>query len=148
MIISAATDYHEAARRKLPRFLFDYLDGGAYAEQTLRANVADLNALHLRQRVLKNVADITLETELFGETMAMPVGLGPVGLGGMCARRGEVQAARAARKAGVPYVISTVSCVRLRRSSGNPAIRCGSSFTCSRTAVSCGTRWSGLRRTA
>ena len=109
MIISAATDYREAAKRKLPRFLFDYLDGGSYAEMTLRNNVSDLSSLALRQRVLKNVADLSLETELFGEKMAMPVALAPVGLGGMYARRGEVQVARAAKKARVPYIISTVS---------------------------------------
>jgi L-lactate dehydrogenase (cytochrome) len=109
MIISAATDYREAAKRKLPRFLFDYLDGGSYAEMTLRNNVSDLSSLALRQRVLKNVADLSLETELFGEKMAMPVMLAPVGLGGMYARRGEVQVAKAAKKARVPYIISTVS---------------------------------------
>ncbi len=109
MIISAATDYREAAKRKLPRFLFDYLDGGSYAEMTLRNNVSDLSSLALRQRILKNVADLSLETELFGEKMAMPVALAPVGLGGMYARRGEVQVARAAKKANIPYIISTVS---------------------------------------
>jgi len=109
MIISAATDYREAAKRKLPRFLFDYLDGGSYAEMTLRNNVSDLSSLALRQRILKNVADLSLETELFGEKMAMPVALAPVGLGGMYARRGEVQVARAAKKARIPYIISTVS---------------------------------------
>ncbi|MGA9658645.1 MAG: FMN-dependent L-lactate dehydrogenase LldD [Asticcacaulis sp.] len=109
MIISAATDYRKAAKARLPRFLFDYLDGGSYAEMTLRNNVADLSSLALRQRVLKNVADLSLETELFGETMAMPVALAPVGLGGMYARRGEVQVARAAKKARIPYIISTVS---------------------------------------
>ncbi|MDV6330381.1 FMN-dependent L-lactate dehydrogenase LldD [Asticcacaulis sp. 201] len=109
MIISAATDYREAARRKLPRFLFDYLDGGSYAEMTLRNNVSDLSSLALRQRVLRNVADLSLETELFGEKMAMPVALAPVGLGGMYARRGEVQVAKAAKRAKVPYIISTVS---------------------------------------
>jgi L-lactate dehydrogenase (cytochrome) len=109
MIISSASDYRAAARRKLPRFLFDYLDGGSYAEATLRDNVADLAALHLRQRVLRNVSDLSLATELFGESFAMPVGLAPVGLGGMYARRGEVQVGRAAKKANIPYVISTVS---------------------------------------
>jgi L-lactate dehydrogenase (cytochrome) len=109
MIIPAATDYREAAKRKLPRFLFDYLDGGSYAEMTLRNNVSDLSSLALRQRILKNVADLSLETELFGEKMAMPVALAPVGLGGMYARRGEVQVAKAAKKAKVPYIISTVS---------------------------------------
>jgi len=109
MIISSGADYTQAARAKLPRFLFDYLDGGSYTETTLRDNVEDLSSLHLRQRVLRNVADISLNTTLFGEEFAMPVGLAPVGLGGMYARRGEVQVGRAARRARIPYIISTVS---------------------------------------
>jgi L-lactate dehydrogenase (cytochrome) len=114
MIISAATDYREAARRRLPRFLFDYIDGGAYAENTLRRNVSDLADIALRQRVLRDVSALSLETELFGETLAMPVALAPVGLAGMGARRGEVQAARAACKAGVPMIQSTVSVCSLQ----------------------------------
>lgn len=98
MIISASTDYRAAAQRKLPPFLFHYIDGGAYNEQTLRRNTADLADIALRQRVLKNMSELSLETQLFGETQAMPVVLGPVGLSGMYARRGEVQAARAADK--------------------------------------------------
>ena len=109
MIISSASDYREAARRKLPRFLFDYIDGGAYAEHTLAANTADLAAISLRQRILKNVGQLSLETELFGQKLAMPVVLSPVGLTGMYARRGEVQAAQAAAGKGVPYCLSTVS---------------------------------------
>ncbi len=109
MIISSATDFRAAARRRLPRFLFDYADGGAYAEETLRRNVSDLAGIALRQRVLKDVASIDLTTSLFGQRIALPVGLGPVGISGMYARRGELQAARAARKAGVPMCLSTVS---------------------------------------
>lgn len=67
MIISSASDYREAAKRKLPRFLFDYIDGGAYAEHTLRANCSDLADISLRQRILKNVDNLSLETTLFGE---------------------------------------------------------------------------------
>jgi len=109
MIISSGADYRKAAHARLPRFLFDYLDGGSYAEATLRDNTGDLSSLHLRQRVLRNVADISLSGTLFGEHFAMPVGLAPVGLGGMYARRGEVQVARAAKRARIPYIISTVS---------------------------------------
>ena len=109
MIISSATDFREAARRRLPRFLFDYADGGAYAEETLRRNVSDLAGIALRQRVLKDVASIDLKTTLFGRDIALPVALGPVGISGMYARRGEMQAARAARAAGVPMCLSTVS---------------------------------------
>ncbi len=109
MIISSPTDYREAARRRLPPFLFHYIDGGANAEHTLRHNVSDLSDIELRQRVLKNVESLSLSTELFGRTMAMPVALAPVGLTGMYARRGEVQAARAATSRGIPLTLSTVS---------------------------------------
>ena len=109
MIISSASDYRAAARRKLPPFLFHYVDGGANAERTLRANVSDLEAVSLRQRVLKRVTDLSLETNLVGERLAMPVLLSPVGLTGMLARRGEVQAARACQSRGVPFIQSTVS---------------------------------------
>ena len=70
MIVSSASDYREAARRKLPRFLFDYIDGGANAEQTLKANIADLIGVSLRQRVLKDVSDLSLGTEWFGQPSA------------------------------------------------------------------------------
>ncbi|MET0776945.1 MAG: FMN-dependent L-lactate dehydrogenase LldD [Pseudomonas mandelii] len=109
MIISSASDYREAARRKLPRFLFDYIDGGAYAEHTLRANSADLTGISLRQRILKNVETLSLETTLFNQPLSMPVILAPVGLTGMFARRGEVQAVRAAENKGIPLCLSTVS---------------------------------------
>ena len=109
MIIAATTDYREAARRRLPRFLFDYIDGGAFSETTLRRNIADLADVALKQRVLRDMGDLSLETELFGERWAMPVGLAPIGLAGMTRRRGEVQAARAACTANVPYTLSTVS---------------------------------------
>ena len=97
MIISSPEDFREAARRRLPPFLFHYMDGGAGAERTMERNRADLAEVALRQRVLANVADIRLDAELFGRGQSLPVALAPIGLGGMYARRGEVQAARAAR---------------------------------------------------
>jgi L-lactate dehydrogenase (cytochrome) len=109
MIISSASDYREAARRKLPRFLFDYIDGGAYAEHTLRANSADLTGISLRQRILKNVETLSLGTTLFDQPLSMPIILAPVGLTGMFARRGEVQAVKAAQNKGIPLCLSTVS---------------------------------------
>ena len=105
MIISASTDYRAAAQRRLPPFLFHYADGGAYAEHTLRHNVSDLAEVGLRQRVLKNMEELSLETQLFDETLSMPVALAPVGLTGMFARRGEVQAARAAESRGIPFML-------------------------------------------
>jgi L-lactate dehydrogenase (cytochrome) len=109
MHIASTADFREAARRRLPRFLFDYADGGAYAEATLRRNVSDLSDIALRQRVLKDVATIDLSTELFGRRLKLPLGLGPIGISGMYARRGELQAGRAAKAAGVPMCLSTVS---------------------------------------
>lgn len=109
MIISAATDYRLSAKAKLPPFLFHYIDGGAYAEVTLRRNVDDLADIALRQRVLKNVDGLDLKTSLFGQKLAMPAILAPVGLTGMYARRGEVQAAKAAHRFGIPMCLSTVS---------------------------------------
>ena len=106
-------DYREAARRRLPHFLFEYFDGGSYAERTLRANIEDLQDISLRQRVLNDVSAIDLSTTLFGQHLAMPVALGPIGLAGMAARRGEVQAARAAAAKGVPFALSTVSACSL-----------------------------------
>jgi L-lactate dehydrogenase (cytochrome) len=108
MIPACVSDYRELARRRLPRLLFDYIDGGSYAETTLRRNVEDFEAIALRQRVLRDVSAINLSTELFGQPMSMPVGLGPIGMAGMYARRGEVQAAKAAKAAGVPFTLSTV----------------------------------------
>lgn len=109
MIISSANDYREAAKRRLPPFLFEYIDGGAYAEYTLKRNVEDLSKIALRQRVLNDMSELSLETQLFGENLAFPVALSPVGLTGMYARRGEVQAAVAADKKGIPFTLSTVS---------------------------------------
>ena len=109
MIVSAPSDYREAARRRLPRFLFDYIDGGAVAENTMNANATELASVALRQRVLCGAGDPTLATTILDASWAMPVALGPVGATGMYARRGEVQAARAASRAGIPYTLSTVS---------------------------------------
>lgn len=109
MIISASTDYRAAAKAKLPPFLFHYIDGGSYGEHTLQRNTGDLADIALRQRILKNMSDLSLESELFGEKLSLPIALAPVGLTGMYARRGEVQAAKAAENKGIPFTLSTVS---------------------------------------
>ena len=109
MIISSTTDYRAAAQKRLPPFLFHYIDGGAYAEKTLSRNVSDLADVALRQRVLKNMSQLDTSIELFGEKLSLPVALSPVGLTGMYARRGEVQAAMAADQKGIPFTLSTVS---------------------------------------
>ena len=105
---ATCADYHALARRRLPRFLADYLDGGAGAEQTLAANTAAWAALPIRQRVLVDVSGVDTSASLLGEDSRLPLVLAPVGLAGMMARRGEAQAARAARSAGVAFTLSTV----------------------------------------
>jgi L-lactate dehydrogenase (cytochrome) len=114
MIISSTLDFREVARRRLPRFLFDYADGGANSEYTLRRNVQDLGDLALRQRVLVGGGAVDLTTTLFGQQRPLPVMLGPVGIAGMFRCRGETQAARAAKAAGIPFCLSTVSLCSLR----------------------------------
>lgn len=109
MKAASSLDYRELARRRLPHFLFEYIDGGSYAEVTLKRNIVDLEAIALRQRVLRDISRLDLTTELFGRKQALPVALAPIGLAGMNARRGETQAARAAEKAGIPFCLSTVS---------------------------------------
>ncbi len=109
MKAASALDYRELARRRLPKFLFEYIEGGSYAEVTLKRNVADLEAVPLRQRVLRDVSSLDLSTKLFGQRLAMPIALAPIGLAGLTARRGECQAARAAEAAGIPFCLSTFS---------------------------------------
>ena len=106
---ASVSDYRALAKARLPHFLFEYLDGGSYDEVTLKRNVEDLRSVALRQRVLRDVSSIDVATELFGKRWAMPVGLGPVGLSGLYARRGECQAAKAAAQANVPFSLSTLS---------------------------------------
>ncbi len=101
-------DYRRRAKCRLPRFLFDYLDGGANSEATLVGNEQDFARYQLKQRVMRNVDGVNTETTLMGRDSMLPVALAPVGMAGMFARRGEVQAARAAKQAGVPFTTSTV----------------------------------------
>ena len=109
MKLRSADDIARAALRRLPPFLGEYVAGGSYAEHTLRRNVEDLSTIELRQRVLCNVAEVDTRTSLFGRDWSLPLGLGPIGISGMLARRGETQAALAAEQANVPFCLSTVS---------------------------------------
>ncbi|HQS96739.1 MAG: alpha-hydroxy-acid oxidizing enzyme [Novosphingobium sp. 17-62-19] len=113
MIAASIPDFRELARRRLPHFLFEYIDGGSYSETTLKRNVEDLRDIALRQRVLRDVSGLDLSTELFGQKLRLPVALAPIGLAGMNARRGECQALRAAETAGIPFTLSTVSACSL-----------------------------------
>jgi L-lactate dehydrogenase (cytochrome) len=108
MRAASVSDYRELARRRLPKIFFEYIDGGSYAEETLRRNVADLQAIALRQRVMRDMTALDMGVETLGQKLSMPVGLAPVGMAGMYSRRGEVQASRAALAEGVPFCLSTV----------------------------------------
>ena len=106
---ATAGDYRELARKRLPRHLFDYLDGAAYDELTAADNQQAFRRLHLRQRVMRDVSQLDLSTRVLGQELALPLILAPLGLAGAMACRAEVQAARAAEQAGVPFCESTVS---------------------------------------
>jgi L-lactate dehydrogenase (cytochrome) len=104
----SVADYRRRAKRRLPGFLFHYLEGGANDEDTMAANVSDFRRYRLLQRVMRNVDGVDTGTTLAGHAASMPVALAPVGMAGMYARRGEVQGARAAKTAGIPFTTSTV----------------------------------------
>jgi L-lactate dehydrogenase (cytochrome) len=108
VVPATSSDYRRLADKALPRFLFDYIDGGANDEQTLARNVSDFARITLKQNVLRDVSRIDTSTTLAGEHAAMPVILAPVGLAGMFKRRGEVQGVRAANSVDVPFTLSTV----------------------------------------
>jgi len=102
-------DLRQTARRKVPRAFFEYAEGGAYAEETLRANRADLERIKLRQRILVDVADRSSKTKILGEPASLPLALAPIGLCGMQHGDGEILACRAAQAAGIPFTLSTMS---------------------------------------
>ena len=105
--------FRDAAKKRLPNFIFEYIDGGSYEEHTLRRNVEDFKSVVLRQRVLRDVSNIKTSTQLFGRDMALPIALAPIGIAGFYRRRGERQAVRAAEACGIPIVLSTMSCCPL-----------------------------------
>jgi L-lactate dehydrogenase (cytochrome) len=102
-------DLKRMARRRVPRMFFDYADSGSYTEATYRANEADFQQVLLRQRIARKLSDRTLRTQLVGEDVSMPVALAPAGLAGMQHADGEILAARAAERFGVPFTLSTMS---------------------------------------
>ena len=108
LVPATVSDYRRLAEARLPRQLFDYIDGGAVEERTLAANRADFACIQLRQRVLRDVSSVRTETRIAGRPASMPIVLAPVGLAGLMRKRGEVQAVRAAEAVGVPFCLSTV----------------------------------------
>ena len=108
-MILSIEDLRARARRRIPRAIFDYADGGSYQETTLRANAADLDAIQLRPRVMIDVSDIKLATTLAGAAAAMPLAIAPTGLCGLYHADGEILGARAAAAFGIPFCLSTMS---------------------------------------
>jgi L-lactate dehydrogenase (cytochrome) len=102
-------DLRELAKRRIPRAIFDYADGGSYDERTIRRNAADLDAMTFRQRVMVDVSKISLATTFMGSPVSMPLGIGPTGLAGLFHADGEILGARAAAACGIPFCLSTMS---------------------------------------
>lgn len=101
-------DYRYLARKRLPRFIFEYIDGGANKQETLNANVNDFKNFTIKQHVMCDVSNVDTSTMFLGQKSSMPLALAPIGMAGMMARRGEVQAARSAKAVGIPFTTSTV----------------------------------------
>lgn len=108
-VIACANEFRARARRRIPRAIFDYADGGSYTEATLAANRRDLDAIRLRQRVMIDVADRSTASTLLGAPVPMPVAIAPTGLMGLFHGNGEIETARAAAAAGIPFCLSTMS---------------------------------------
>jgi L-lactate dehydrogenase (cytochrome) len=107
--ITCVDDFQHLAQKRIPRMFYDYVDGGSWSEQTYRENRADYERVHLRQRVGINIADRTTRAMMVGQPVSMPVAIAPTGLTGMVHADGEIRAARAAERFGVPFTLSTVS---------------------------------------
>ncbi len=108
MIPANIEDYRILCKKRLPKFLFEYIDGGSFSETTLRSNSSDFDKIKVRQRVLRDISTVDTRCNLFGEEYKLPLILGPVGIAGLNARRGEVLAAQAAEEKKVPFCLSTV----------------------------------------
>jgi L-lactate dehydrogenase (cytochrome) len=102
-------DLRRLARRRIPRAIFDYADGGSYDERPIRRNSADLDAMTFRQRAMVDVSKISLATTFLGSPVSMPLGIGPTGLAGLFHADGEILGARAAAACGIPFCLSTMS---------------------------------------
>jgi len=107
--IASNADLQKLAQRRVPRMFYDYADSGSYTEGTYRDNTSAFEKYKLRQRVAVNIDGRTLKTQMIGRDVSMPVALAPVGMTGMQHADGEIAAARAAQKAGVPFTLSTMS---------------------------------------
>ncbi|GLQ34490.1 alpha-hydroxy-acid oxidizing enzyme [Amylibacter marinus] len=108
-IVTTIDDLKPIYRRRVPKMFYDYAESGSWSEQTFRENESDFNQLYFRQRVAVDISDRSTTSEMIGQKVSMPVALAPVGLTGLQHANGEILAARAAQKQGVPYTLSTMS---------------------------------------
>jgi L-lactate dehydrogenase (cytochrome) len=136
MIIANIDDYRKQCEARLPRFLYDYISGGSFQENTLRANIAELQATLLRRRVMVDESQLNLSINLWDQAMSLPVVLGPVAMAGMYSSRGEGKAANAAKAVGVPFTLSTMGVSDVHEVAQKTGVPRGSSSTCSKIAVS------------
>ena len=108
-VITCIDDLRRLHRRRAPKMFFDYCESGSYTEQTFRENTADFAQIRLRQKVAVDMTERSTESTMIGERVSMPVVLAPVGMAGMQCADGEIKAARAAERFGVPFTLSTMS---------------------------------------
>src|SRR6202171_1357510 len=120
-VITCVEDLRRLAEQRVPRMFYDYADSGSWTESTYRANESDFQRIKLRQRVAVNMAGRSTRTEMVGQEVAMPVALAPTGLTGMQHADGEILAARAAEKFGVPFTLSTMSICSIEDVAANTA---------------------------
>ena len=107
-VITTIEDLRHIYERRVPRMFYDYAESGSWTEQTFRENSSDFDLIRLRQRIAVDMAGRTTQSQMIGQDVAMPVALAPVGLTGMQSADGEIKAARAAEKFGVPFTLSTM----------------------------------------
>ena len=108
-VITTVEDLRVLAKKRVPRMFYDYADSGSWTESTYRANSDEFQSIKLRQRVAVNMENRSTTTTMVGQKVAMPVAIAPVGLTGMQSADGEIKAARAAEKFGIPFTLSTMS---------------------------------------
>ena len=108
-VITEIADLKKIYKRRVPKMFYDYAESGSWTEQTFRENTSDFDLIRLRQRVAVDMTNRSTATQMIGEDVSMPVALAPVGLTGMQCADGEIKAAKAAEKFGVPFTLSTMS---------------------------------------
>ena len=132
-LVTCVEDLRLLAKKRVPRMFYEYADGGSWSEQTYHENESDFARIKLRQRVAVNMEHRSLKSTMAGEEITMPVGLAPVGLVGMQHADGEILAARAAEKFGVPFALSTMSICSIEDVAENAVDECRFAGRCRKT---------------